>query len=833
MAALPIDPLVPRIAESLRGSPSLVLEAPPGAGKTTRVPPALLALGQGEVWVLEPRRLAARLAARRVASELGEELGETVGFQVRFEEVSGPRTRLRFLTEGVLTRKMLSNPTLDGVGAVILDEFHERHLEGDFALALLRRLQQNERPDLRLVVMSATLDPGPISNYLGGCPMLKSEGRLFDLAIEYSPVSPDAMDAQIAEAVNRVLRQQDAGDILAFLPGAAEIRKAERACQPIAQRTGLLITPLYGDLSAAEQDRAVSPASHRKLILSTNVAESSITIDGVTAVIDSGLARFARHSPWTGLQSLEVGRISKAAADQRAGRAARTRPGRAIRLYPREDFERRHAHETPEIARAELSRLGLETRALGLAGSGDLPWFEPPPKEAIEAADTLLQRLAAIEPDGAINALGRAMSELPLHPRLARLVAEASRRGAADDGCAIAALLSAGDRLPNQTHTRGPSDLLFLLDREWSPAAKRAYTQIRRRSPARRPNNASGQDHDEALLISILAAFPDRVARRKPPPPTSHKHTGKSAAPHDQLLLANGPGAVLSPASVVRDAKLLVALDIEERSEHAAPLVRLASAIEPEWLIDLFPDRVIDRTAVEWNRTQERVESVSSLLYDDLVIEESRSGNVDPAAAAAMLAEKALETGIEKFADREEIDNLLARSAFAAEHANLTRLTGEHVRAALESLCSGLRSFGDLRSAARNGGLLESLRATYSAAQQRNLDRIAPERIQLPSGRRAKVHYESGKPPWVASRLQDFFGLRDTPRVAAGAVALVVHLLAPNNRPVQMTTDLAGFWVRLYPELRRQLGRRYPRHKWPEDPYTARLEPTGETPREK
>lgn len=833
MAPLPIDPLVPKIAASLGAAPNLVLEAPPGAGKTTRVPPALLPLGPGEVWVLEPRRLAARLAARRVASELGERLGETVGYQVRFEEFSSPQTRLRFLTEGVLTRKMLSNPALEGVGAVILDEFHERHLEGDFALALLRRLQQRERPDLRLVVMSATLDPGPISSYLGGCPILKAEGRLFDLAIEYSPVSPDPLEAQIVQAATRVLRQLDTGDILVFLPGAAEIRRTERACQPLAQRAGLLLTPLHGDLSPAEQDRAVSPAARRKLILSTNIAESSITIEGVAAVIDSGLARFARHSPWTGLPSLEVGRVSKASADQRAGRAARTRPGRAIRLYPREDFERRHAHETPEIVRAELSRLGLETRALGLAGIGELPWFESPPAEAIAAADELLQQLGAIDTGGTINALGRTMAELPLHPRLARLVAESTRRGAADDGCALAALLSAGDRLPNQTNTRGPSDLLFLLDREWSPTAKRAYVQIYQRAGVRRTRRAAGREHDEALLIATLAAFPDRVARRKPAPPATHKHSSKTALPHDQLGLANGLGALLAPASVVRDAKLLVALDIEERGEQAAPLVRLASAIEPEWLIELFPDRVTERATVEWNRAQERVESVSALLYGDLVIEESRSGNVDPEAAAAMLAEKALEAGIEKFADREEIDDLLSRTAFAAEHSNLPALGNEDVRTALQALCAGLRSFAGLGSAARNGGLLETLRATYSPEQQRALERIAPERIQLPSGRRAKVHYEPGKPPWVASRLQDFFGLRDTPRVAAGAVPLVVHLLAPNNRPVQTTTDLAGFWQRLYPELRRQLGRRYPRHKWPEDPYTASLEPDAKKPKEK
>ncbi len=384
LAKLPVDDLLPSIRESLARVSNLVIEAPPGAGKTTRVPPALLDMVRGQVLVLEPRRLAARLAARRVAHELGEKPGETVGYQVRFEEVAGARTRLRFLTEGILTRRLISDPLLAGVDAVVLDEFHERHLETDLALALLHRLQRTRRPDLLIVVMSATLDAAPIAAYLsgqpGGCPILRSEGRLFELSIAHQPYSALPLEKQVASALEALIAQSPSGDVLVFLPGGAEIRRADRECRSLAARHNLLLLPLYGDLSPAEQDRAVSPAPQRKVILSTNVAESSITVEGVTAVIDSGLARIASDSPWSGLPTLEVARISKASATQRAGRAARTAPGRVIRLYTLEDFHRRRDQDPPEILRRELSELCLTLRAMGIArGSNEsleLDWLD-------------------------------------------------------------------------------------------------------------------------------------------------------------------------------------------------------------------------------------------------------------------------------------------------------------------------------------------------------------------------------------------------------------------------------------------------------------------------
>ncbi|HEY6006003.1 MAG TPA: helicase-related protein, partial [Anaeromyxobacter sp.] len=430
MEPLPIDPLLPEAVAALRETPSLVVEAPPGAGKTTRVPRALLEAGlggAGEIAVLEPRRLAARLAARRVAEEMGERPGETVGWQVRFEEVAGPRTRIRYVTEGLLTRRLVAEPLLPGVGAVVLDEIHERHLQGDLALALLRRLQRTARPDLKLVVMSATLDAGPIARYLGAR-SLRSEGRRFDVAVEYlSPeeaARPDVrLEELVSRAVKRLHREGVEGDVLAFLPGAAEIRRAREALAGFAEASGVDVLPLHGDLPPEEQDRAVRPGRRRKVILSTNVAETSVTIEGVVAVVDSGLARVASHSPWSGLPTLEVRKISRASAAQRAGRAGRTRPGRALRLYTRSDHDGRPEFDVPEVLREDMSETLLALSALGLEG---FEWLEPPPAAAMEAARTLLGRLGALDAAGSLTELGRLMLRVPAHPRQARLVAEAA-----------------------------------------------------------------------------------------------------------------------------------------------------------------------------------------------------------------------------------------------------------------------------------------------------------------------------------------------------------------------------------------------------------------------
>jgi ATP-dependent helicase HrpB len=726
----------------------------------------------GEVVVLEPRRIAARMAARRVAAQLDEAVGETVGYQVRFEERIGPRTRLRFVTEGILTRRLLTDPTLKGVDAVVLDEFHERHLESDLALALLKRLQQG-RPQFRIVVMSATLDAGPIAAYLGGCPVLRSEGRQFSLSIHSLPYSPDPLQVQVRRAVERLGTEQRSGNTLVFLPGISEIRRATRECETVANKMGMLVLPLHGDLSPAEQDRVLLPTPERKLILATNVAESSVTVEGVTSVIDSGLARFASHSSWTGLSTLQIGRISKASAIQRAGRAGRTGPGQVLRLYSEEDFQMRPEHDAPEIARADLSQLLLSLRAMNIDQVSNLEWLTSPPRDAVETADDLLDLL------GASGEMAKRLARYPLPPRLARVVIEGLDRSVGKEVCRAAALLGLADR----SHK---SDLLEVLDLPPDQKQQQHTEQLLR--IARPPK---GEKHDdESLLISLLAGFPDRVARRR---------SG------NQILLSTGLSAEVYGERPTYE--FMLALDAEDRRENALPLVRLTSRIEPEWLLDLFPDRVQEASSILFNDTTERVEKVSSLLYDKLVIEESR-GPASDVEAADLLAQIALDVGLEKFVDKEALDNFLARLSFAG-------LDAPDLSQALRDISLGCHSFNDLKAATVN-----FIQLLEQSVDSRLLNELAPVSARLKGGRQVKIHYNEATPPWVASRLQDFFGMKEMPTIGPKKAPLVVHLLAPNRRAVQTTTDLVGFWQRLYPQVRRELQRRYPRHAWPEFPDT-------------
>ncbi|MGZ3428403.1 MAG: helicase-related protein, partial [Polyangia bacterium] len=613
LVPLPIDPLIPDIVASLQRTPSVVLEAPPGAGKTTRVPRALLDAGvEGEILVLEPRRLAARMAARRVAQELGERVGERIGYRVRFDDAVSARTRVVFVTEGILTRRLLSDPELRGVGAVLLDEFHERHLQGDVALALLRRLQER-RKDLKLVVMSATLEAEPVATFLG-CPSLRAEGRRFDVTIEYAARTSTGdrpLESDVAAALRKLIADGLDGDVLTFLPGAAEIRKAQAACAPVAAQAGIDVVMLHGDLKPEEQDRAVSPGPRRKVILSTNVAETSITVEGVVAVIDSGLARVASFSPWSGVPSLKVQRISRASATQRAGRAGRLRPGRCVRLYTQHDHDTRPLQDVPEIR-----RLDLADPLLLLASSGvrvdELAWLEAPPAAAVDAARALLGRLGAIDERDGITALGRRMMRFPLHPRQARLVVEAEARGVGRDGCIVAALIGERDLVwqrPRRAELSGDSDLLADLDRFAEASSRTGGLQpdrarslgldvgaaltidrVRRQLEPLVERGRPGGDPDVALRQSILAGYPDRVARRR-----------RKGEP--ELLLSGGGTAQLSEASVVRDAQLMVVVDAEQRSDRAsgAIVARSVTAIETDWLIDVAADRMREVKAYQWN----------------------------------------------------------------------------------------------------------------------------------------------------------------------------------------------------------------------------------------
>jgi len=785
--ALPVDAVLPELLGALRAHSAVVLEAPAGAGKTTRVPPALLDQVQGEIVVLEPRRIAARMAARRVAQELGDP--DLVGWQVRFEQSGTPRTRLWYVTEGILARRMLSDPQLRDVGAVVLDEFHERHLPGDLALALAQRLL----PGIKLVVMSATLEAAPLARHLGA-PVIRSEGRRFPVEIEHVERADERrLEQQVAAAVRRLTLPGSTGDVLVFLPGAAEIRRAAEACAELARHRDLLLTPLHGDLSAAEQDRALAPASRRKAILSTNVAETSVTVPGVTCVVDSGLARIASHSPWSGLPMLNVARISRASAAQRAGRAGRLGPGRTLRLYTRHDFDSRPEHHAPEIERLDLAGLLLELRAASL-DPGSLPWLDPPPAAALQVAADLLRRIGALDARGDATELGRACAKLPLHPRLARLAVEAARRGYREDGCTAAALLNERDARGDPTLApTGSSDVLDLLERRRPPRAEQARAQLLRLAP---PDGPRSGTRDEAILISVLAGFPDRVAKRR----------------GADLLLASGGAAQLSTESAVRDAGLLVAVEAEERrtGNRARVLVRVASAIEPEWLLDLQPQALREQTDLVWEPARERVEVVSRLLYDQLTLEETRRlPRPDESEAAARI----LLDHAGAIPDPDALARLRARVAIVSRHcpeSGIEALSDATLRARLEEAARGVTSLRELHEA----DLLSSLTPA-------DLDRFAPDQVVLPGGRKLRIEYAEGQPPSVRSRLQDFFGLQRGPSICNGRVPLTLHLLAPNGRAQQVTQDLAGFWQRHYPAIRRELMRKYPKHAWPENGATA------------
>jgi ATP-dependent helicase HrpB len=858
---LPIDAALPDIVAGLRRGRSLVVEAPPGAGKTTRVPRALLeaSVVPGELWVLEPRRLPARLAAERVARELGQRVGETVGYTVRFEDVSSPRTRLRFVTEGMLTRRMLSDPRLEGVGAVVLDEIHERHVATDLALALLRRLQRGARPDLRVCAMSATLEAEPLQAFLDDCAAVRSEGRLHPIEIEHLP-APDErpLHDQVTGAVRRLVREGLDGDVLVFLPGAAEIRRAEEMLARAPGMDAFAILPLHGELSLEEQTRAVRPdPARRKIILSTNVAESSITVEGVVAVVDSGLARVASHSPWTGLPTLAVAKISQAAATQRAGRAGRTRPGRALRLYTRHDHDARRRYDLPEIARADLAETLLALAALDVGSLADFGWFDEPPTAALTAARDLLRTLGALDARDALTPLGRRMTRLPVHPRLARLVCEGEARGAGRAACLVAALVSerdirrgaratfgrAGRRGPGEHAESGEIlDLVDLfrqaegarfradtlrsleLDARSVDAVSRATRQLT--SSLERGSGApvSGAAEDAALRLATLAAFPDRVARRRTP-------TDRA------VVLANGGSAELQ---FDPGAEWLVAIDVEERVADARTngtrgwatgpggrpggvAVRLAAAIEPEWLLDVCADRVEEIDTLAFNTDTQRVERRAGLRFGALSLDETVTPAPPGEETSRLLAEAALARGIDRLPGAEDLPRLLARLAFARELAPplgssaLPDLGAIDLAAVLRLACTGRRGFAELAEANLAALALEGL----GPAAQNLLRTLAPERVTLPGGRGVAVNYVAGQPPWIESRLQDFFGMRTGPAIGGGRVPLTLHLLAPNGRAVQVTRDLASFWTQHYPPLRRELGRRYPRHSWPEDGATA------------
>lgn len=843
MQPLPIDPLLPQIVATLREARRLVLRAPPGAGKTTRVPAALLdagLAGRRQVLVLEPRRIAARAAADFVARARGAEVGGEVGYRVRFERCGGPSTRLWFLTEGVLGRHLAGDPFLEDAGIVVLDEFHERHLQGDVALAVVRELQESVRPDLKLVVMSATLETEGLAAYLGGCPVLTSEGRTYPVRIEHAePGDERTLALRAAAAARRLMIEEGSGDVLVFLPGASEIRKTAAAIEPLAVAHGFDVVPLHGNLPLEAQERALRRGPRRRIVLATNVAETALTVEGVTAVIDSGLARVARFDARRGIDALSVAAISRAAADQRAGRAGRTAPGRCIRLWPKAEHRARRAHETPEILRLDLSATVLELHAWGLRDVGGFGWLDAPPAAALSHAERLLVRLGAVSRESReVTDMGRRLLRLPAPPRLARIVVEAADLGHAGLGALLAALASERDILLEQRQLgrsagdrwrSGPSDLelraeLFLeaarhgfaagscaalgLDRRSVHAVERARRQLCRAAGVTPslPDEIDG----ELARRSVLAGFPDRVVRRR--------QTGSPRG-----VMVGGTGVVLSETSVVREAELFVAIEVDAglRAMRSEAFVRLASAVERDWLEHLFPGSVHRQQELVFDEDRQRVVRRVRERYEDLVLNEQLSTEVDRSAAGEILARVARERPERVVPVGREEEAWLNRVRFLRRSmpeldlpADLHALRRETVAA----LCHGCASVGEVRKR----DVLAALRGRLAPVQHLKIEHEAPAEIELPSGRRARIRYDPGRPPTVAARIQELFGLSATPRLAGGRVPLRIEILAPSQRPVQITDDLESFWLRTYPEVRKQLRARYPKHAWPDDPLAAK-----------
>jgi ATP-dependent helicase HrpB len=759
---LPIDAQLPAIVHAVRTRRALVLSAPPGAGKTTRVPPALAA--DRPVIVLQPRRVAARAIAQRIAREQGWTLGDEVGWHVRFERRFLARTRVLLATEGILTARLQQDPLLSGFTTVILDEFHERSVHADLGLALARQAWR-ARDDLRIVVMSATLDTAAVASFLHDCPVLMAPGPLHPVQIDYRPAQT------VADAVSELL-PLSTGSVLCFLPGAPEIRRAEAdVAAAIGQHAE--IVPLHGSLPAEAQDRAISDSGERRVILATNIAETSLTVPRVSTVIDTGVHKVARFDPDRAVDSLELERIPGDAAEQRAGRAGRLGPGRVRRLWSATD--RLRPHGEAEIQRVDLCEAVLEI----IAWSGDprtFEWFDAPGADRIDAAMTLLARLGAIR-DGRLTTTGRKMHRLPIHPRLARMLVES---GGSRDVALACALLSER-HLTVRPAAASSSDLLSAID---DPRALPAHvTDVARRLAADAEDRAGrmpAAQRERQFRRAIFCGYPDRVGRRRSPDVPA------------RYLLASGHGATLARESAVHDAEFIVAVDVHagRRGEMSEASIRIASAVDAEWL---QPTAV---RVVHVLDARGRVRASEQAFYDEILLSE-RPAVIDPDEASRLLATAFL---ARKLSDEDE--QLLRRLRFAGMAADL--------RAMVARAAAGQTRLSDL-----------ALDAALDWTAQQDLDRLAPRTIAVPSGRSATLEYQEDGSVTAAIKLQELFGLAETPRVGPRQTPVILSLLAPNGRPVQTTTNLRSFWNTTYQEVRRELRGRYPKHPWPEDPWTA------------
>ena len=836
-ADLPIEPALPQLKGALADAGHAVLQAPPGAGKTTRVPLALLDepwLGGRKMLLLEPRRLAARAAARRMAQTLGESPGQRVGYRVRRDTAVGPATRIEVVTEGILTRMLQSDPALESAGLVIFDEFHERSLHADLGLALTLQSRALLRPDLRILVMSATLDGGPISTLLGGAPMITSEGRSFPVETRYIARPPEPrVEQSVASAVREALRR-DQGDILVFLPGAAEIRRTQELVEGEATgargtRDGerVAVLPLHGTLSAEAQDAAILPSrpGHRKVVLATSIAETSLTIDGVRVVIDCGFSRVPRFSPRTGMTRLTTVRVSRSSADQRRGRAGRTSPGVCYRLWALEEDHHLVPRPSPEILEADLAPLALELAAAGVANPSELAWLDAPPAAALAEGRGLLRQLGALDGDGRITAHGRELAELGAHPRLGHLLLKGRDHGAARVAGQLAALLEERDVL-RATEGRVDPDLQLRIDLVSSGATPPVYhgMQVDRgrlqrvrdeaRAWARQLRASEGRPTlGSAELLAL--AYPDRVAQRRP---------GQAG----RFLLRNGLGAFTdAPGLALADYLVAAELDGDRRESR----IWLAASLPLEEVLGLFGDQVEKEDVVEWTEPDGVLKAVRRERLGAIVLREGQLKDPDPGAVALALEGLIRREGLGILDWAGAATSLRGRLAFVRGLAVAGGVPGVWPDVSDPALMAALPQWlgPSLRNIRRRADLarvdlVDPLLSLLGWEERRLLDQLAPTHLEVPTGSRIPVSYSDPAAPVLAVRLQEVFGLTETPRVGGGRVGVTMHLLSPAQRPVQVTRDLAGFWKTSYFDVRKDLRGRYPKHYWPEDPLTA--EPT-------
>lgn len=846
-SGLPIDEILPRLREVLGSASGVVLQAAPGAGKSTVVPLALLeepwAAGKRLI-MLEPRRLAARAVAQRMAATLDERVGDTVGYRMRLDTQVSKRTRIEVVTEGVLTRMLQSDPSLEGVAAVIFDEFHERSLQADLGLALTLDARDTLAPELKLVVMSATLDGARVAALLGDVPVVTAEGRTFPVETRFvgksAPLLPDptaprgtseSSEKAVAQIVLNALEEEH-GDVLVFLPGAREIRRVQSILQERVQASSVLILPLFGDLSAGEQDAALAPTAggQRKVVLATNIAETSLTIPGVRVVVDSGLVRRSLFDPATGMSRLETQRISRASADQRQGRAGRVEPGVCYRAWSESAQRSLAPFSQPEIAEADLTPLALDLANWGVRDAGDLRWLDPPPAAMLASARDLLAHLGALDDQGRITAHGREMAQLGVHPRLAHMLLRARALGAMATAADLAALLSERDLLRGAPGSRD-TDVRSRLDvfrRDSAPAGvgarppdahldwgafqrakKMSRDLLRRLSGDRQP---PARD-DGAVGVLLALAYPDRIGRRRP---------GADA----RYTLANGRGAHFADTQSLGRQEFIVAVDLDDRDRDARIL--LAAPLGKADIEEQFVDRIVRGESVEWSSRDQAVIARRVARFDAVVLDDHPLPEIPADAARAAMLAGVRELGIAALNWTREARELQARMEFARRWApdasDWPAVDDESLAASFEQWLAPWLDGVTRKEHLSRVSLTEALRALMSWDQQRTLDEVAPSHLEVPTGSRIRIDYLDESAPVVAVRLQEVFGLEKTPLIGGGRVPVTFKLLSPAQRPVQVTRDLAGFWRGSYADVRKDMRGRYPKHYWPENPLEA--EPT-------